>query len=145
MKRTLSALLLLAISAILVPAVHADDGCTNATLTGSYSYNVRGWFPTVDSKGHLILQNSTIADFVGVASFDGAGNATTAFTLCTNGACSKQHGQGTYKVNSDCSGTFLFGKGKNPNHWSLAISNGGNQIYLVETDGSNVSGPATKQ
>jgi hypothetical protein len=73
MKRTLSTLLLLVLSATLVPAVYAQGGCTDATLTGSYSYNFTGWYPSVDKNGHLNLPKSTLQNFVGTATFDGAG------------------------------------------------------------------------
>jgi hypothetical protein len=145
MKRILNALMLLALAAILEPTVYADSGCSNATLTGNYSFNFGGWYPTVDMNGHLILPNSTITNSVGVVAFDGAGNVSASFTACNNGTCAKVHGKGTYSVNSDCSGRFVFGKGKNATPWSLAISNGGSQVYAVETDVANVSGTAVKQ
>jgi hypothetical protein len=145
MKRILSALILLALAATLEPRVYADSGCSNATLTGNYSFNFGGWFPTVDKNGRLILPNSTITNSVGVVEFDGAGNTSASFTACNNGTCAKVHGKGTYSVNSDCSGKFVFGKGKNATPWSLAIANGGSQVYAVETDIANVSGTAIKQ
>jgi len=89
MKRTLSTLLLFVLSATLVPAVYADSGCTDATLTGSYSFNVSGWYPSVDKKGHLILPNSTITNFVGTAIFDGAGHFSTSFVSCNTASAAK--------------------------------------------------------
>jgi hypothetical protein len=148
MKRILCVLLLVFLSATMVPAVYADSGCTNATLTGSYSFNVTGWYPSVDKKGHLILPNSTITNYVGVATFDGAGNSSSSITYCSNGVCGKtsgNNGKGTYSVNSDCSGKAKLGKGKNAIPFTFAIANGGNQLYVIETDVANVSGTFTKQ
>jgi hypothetical protein len=145
MKRKLSTLLLLALSATLVPAVYADSECTNATLTGAYSYNDKGWIPSVDKKGHLILANSTLVDLVGVLTADGEGHFSSSFTACLNGSCSAQKVRGTYNVKSDCTGKLKVGIGKNATPWSFAISNGGSQVYAVETDIANVSGTATRQ
>jgi hypothetical protein len=145
MKRILSVLLLVVLSATLVPAVYADSGCTDATLTGSYSFNITGWYPSVDKKGHLILPNSTITNYVGVTTFDGAGNYSNSYVGCFNGVCSKISGKGTYSVNSDCSGKAKLGTGKNAIPFTFAIANGGNQLYVMETDVANVSGTATKQ
>jgi hypothetical protein len=145
MKRTLSTLLLFVLSATLVPAVYADSGCTDATLTGSYSFNVSGWYPSVNKKGHLILPNSTITNLVGTATFDGAGHFSTSFVSCNNGVCSKGGGKGPYSVKSDCSGKLKLGTGKNATPWTFAIANGGNQFYAMETDVANVSGIGSKQ
>jgi hypothetical protein len=145
MKRILSVLLLMVLSATLVPAVYADSGCTDATLTGSYSFNITGWYPSVDKKGHLILPNSTITNYVGVTTFDGAGNMSSSYVGCFNGVCRKINARGTYSVNSDCSGKAKDGKGKNATPFTFAIANGGNQLYVMETDVANVSGTATKQ
>jgi hypothetical protein len=146
MKGILSVLLLVVLSTTLVPAVYADSGCTDAALTGNYSYNFTGWYPSVDKNGHLNLPKSALQNFVGTAAFDGAGKFSTSFVSCLNGACSRQRGKGTYSVNSDCSGKRKLGQGKNATPWTFAIANGGNQAYFMEVDGnSNVSGPATKQ
>lgn len=128
-----------------MPAVYADSGCTDATLTGNYSLNFTGWYPSVDKNGHLNLPKSALQNFVGTATFDGAGKFSTSFVSCTNGVCTKGGGKGPYSVNSDCSGKLKLGKGKNATPWTFAISNAGNQIYAMETDVANVSGTATKQ
>jgi hypothetical protein len=146
MKRALSLLLLLALSVTLVPAAYADGACTNAMLSGKYSFKYSGWLPTIDKKGRLVLPNSMIVDIVGVATFDGAGNFTASWNFCGNGACSNGSQNGTYSVNSDCSGAATLGSGQNAANYGLAISNGGSQLYVIETDaGSNISGTATKQ
>jgi len=145
MKKSIAVLFVLALSTMLVPAVYADGGCSNATLTGSYSGNFRGWFPAVDKKGHLVLSNSTILDLVGIANFDGAGNVTTSWTACGNGACGPASAKGTYSVKSDCTGKIKL-KGQGAGNYNIAIANGGSQFYLIYNDtGANVSGTATKQ
>jgi hypothetical protein len=146
MKPTLNALLLLVLSTTLVPGVQADSGCTDATLTGSYSFNLTGWNVSLTPDGLLDLSNSHLGNNVGTATFDGAGNFSTSFFSCDNGACGKIGDKGTYRVKPDCSGKLQLGKGKNAFHWGLAISNGGNQVYMIAIDpSSNVSGTATKQ
>jgi hypothetical protein len=145
MKR-ICALLLLILSVTLVPAVYGDGGCTDATLTGNYSYNFKGWFPTVDKKGHLVLASSVMTDVTGVGTFDGAGKFTGSWTQCFNGVCGPGSDKGTYSVKSDCSGKVVVGKGKNASHYNIAIANGGNQIYVIQSGtGVDISGMATKQ
>jgi hypothetical protein len=144
MKRTLSTLLILALSVAFVPAAHAASGCTLATLSGNYSYYINGWYVSlVNTNGQISLTNSTIVNIMGVDVFDGAGNWSTNFTYCFNGSCGPGHNGGTYTVNSDCSGTVTL---RNGAHFNSAIADGGKTVYLIGTDASaNLSGVITKQ
>jgi hypothetical protein len=87
MKRILSTFLALAVSATLVviatswkhsvTAVHAQGGCSNATLTGNYALIYSG----ANAPGHSVTGKNTFGNAaVGVFTFDGAGNVTASYT-----------------------------------------------------------------
>jgi hypothetical protein len=124
-----------------VPVVHAQSGCTYATLNGNYAFTISGWAtppPKVLTEG----KSSIPIAIVGVASFDGAGNWSTSFTYSHNGDISSGIAvPGTYTVNSNCTGT-LTGAGE----FSLVILNGGAETIGVQTDKDTTSTLiATKQ
>jgi hypothetical protein len=93
-----------------------DDGCSNATLKGDYAFTVSGQFyvPGPNNTTVVILR-----DGVAMTHFDGQGNLSQVdFVLSSpnapappgvppaneNGFHSDE--TGTYKVFSDCTGTF---------------------------------------
>src|SRR5215469_17910699 len=114
MKRIVSLLLVLAVLAALVIAtttskhtlrpVYASTGCTDATLTGNYAFNLSGFGtrPVDQPKG-----NEVPLAAIGIFAFDGAGNHSTSFTSVQNGVISTGNtASGTYSVNSDCTGSI---------------------------------------
>jgi len=139
MKRILGASLALAVSATLVfvatswkhgvPAVHAQGGCSVATLTGNYSFTATG--ATAPSRSGRGKNNVPFAA-VGVITFDGAGNFSDTYTVVLNGVASPASDVGTYTVNSDCSGT-LTDTTVNM-HANLAIVSGGSEVFGILTD-----------
>jgi len=102
-----------------------NDGCTNATVDGDYAFRVSGWVVlggvTVDREG------------VAMTHFDGAGNLTQVDFVMSNGAPLPGPSDpvtgfhiaetGTYKVNSDCTGTAEIHLPKPPNATSGAVIN----------------------
>ncbi len=110
MKRTLTALLTTAVFAVVVmlapntkqgttslPIVHAQSGCSVATLTGNYGVRWQG-FDILKGTAHEVPWAG-----VGVLTFDGAGNVSISFTQSLNGTISTGlTGVGTYTMNSDC-------------------------------------------
>ena len=86
--------------------VHAQNGCSVATLNGNYG---------VSWQGFDILRAGTRSvpwAGVGVETFDGAGNVTTSFTQALNGKITAGlTGAGTYTVNPDCTGSVSFTSG----------------------------------
>jgi hypothetical protein len=121
MKRILSALLTLAVFAAMVimattskrtvRAVHAQGGCSVATLTGNYAFSQPG-FISNSQKG-----NPLPIAVVGVSTFDGAGNVSITYTDMSPGKPGgygtpiQGTGSGTYTVNSDCTGSVSFTSG----------------------------------
>src|SRR6266852_4589236 len=116
MKRILSVFLALVVSAALVvidtnwkhsvTAVHAQGGCSNATLTGNYAFIYSG----ANAPGHSVTGKNTFGNAaVGVLTFDGAGNLPSiTYTVVFNVHASSTSvpDTGTYTVNSDCTGTL---------------------------------------
>ncbi|HET8824939.1 MAG TPA: hypothetical protein VFM77_07415 [Terriglobales bacterium] len=128
MKLSISALFLsiaLCLSSAAFGQSTDNDGCTNATLIGDYAFRVSGWVAlggvTVDREG------------VAMTRFDGAGNLTQVDFVMSNGAplagptdpVTGFHiaETGTYRVNSDCTGTAEIHLPKPPNASSGAVIN----------------------
>jgi len=74
---------------------------------------------------------------VGRVTWDGIGNAVGSATENIGGAVTHATFVGTYKVNSDCTGskTFTFADGLVPIvHFDFVITDGGNEIQVISTD-----------
>lgn len=137
MKRTFSALLGFVIAATLVvlvasrkhalPSVHAQSGCSAATLTGNYAFSNPGF--TTPTKA--VTGNEDPFAAVGVLAFDGVGSTTVSFTLAFKGVITPgQTATGTYTVNSDCTGSISFPTVVN---FNTVIIGAGAEIFGIET------------
>ena len=141
MKRILSAFLALVVSAALVvvatsrkhsvTAVHAQGGCSNATLTGNYAFIYSG----SNAPGRSVAGKNTFGNaVVGVLTLDGAGNLTASYTAVFNGHAfsTSVPDTGTYTVNSDCTGAAT--DATINAHFNLAIVGGGAELFEIQTD-----------
>lgn len=141
MKRVVCAFLALAVSTTLVfvatsskqsvKSVHAQSGCSDATLTGNFPVVYTG----SSAPGHSITgQNIVPNAAVGVFSFDGNGNFAASYTVVTNGKPSSTSvpDTGTYTVNSDCSGTIT--DSTVGLHFNIESVGGGAEVFGVQTD-----------
>ena len=141
MKRILSAFLALVVSAALVvvatnwkhsvTAVHAQGGCSNATLTGNYAFIYSG----SNAPGRSVAGKNTFGNaVVGVLTLDGTGNLTASYTAVFNGHAfsTSVPDTGTYTVNSDCTGTAT--DATIDAHFNLAIVGGGAEFFEIQTD-----------
>jgi hypothetical protein len=142
MKRMITSLLAMAVLAAVamfaptakhrftaLPLVHAQSGCSNATLSGNYGLTFQG-FDIV--RGGM---NSVPFAGAGVLGFDGGGNVSISLTTALNGQISPvDTSAGTYTVNSDCTGAL-----------SLTTGNAaGETLYLViVSSGREVLGMST--
>ena len=129
MKRILSAFLAMAVSATLVTAVHAQGGCSDATLAGNYPFDLNG----ASAPGHSTKgMNNVPTAAVGVFTFDGAGGLSLTYTVVFNGHASTASDTGNYTVNSDCTGTAT---DTTINvHFNIVTVGGGSEIFGIETD-----------
>jgi len=139
MKRIVSAFLALAVSAALVVvatnwkhsprAVHAQSGCSVATLTGNYGVSWQG-FDILIAGTHAVPWAG-----VGVLSVDGKGNVTITFTSALNGKISTgATGAGSYTVNPDCTGSLSFTSGDAAGETAnIVIVGGGTEVLALST------------
>lgn len=103
----------------------------NATLRGTYL-----------SMGGGSIGGVGAVAFVGKGIFDGKGNITNPFTISVAGAISEQVAQGTYTLNSDCTGTQTLA---GANHFNFIITPDGSKFDYIETDaGTVISGSASR-
>ena len=137
MKRILSALVALAAAAALVvlptmskrnvTAVHAQTGCSNATLTGNYGFTFGGF------QIQHGTQRSVPFYGVGLGTFDGTGNVSATFSFGINGKISaNQPYTATYTVNSDCTGSVTAIPGSGGDNFAVVIVDGGAEVLAVD-------------
>ena len=108
----------------IAPAAKADNkGCSNAMLKGTFVHTASG-FETAPPP--------IAGPFVGVGrdTFDGNGGVVTTAMLSLNGTIAPVTAQGTYKVNSDCTGTYTI-----PGTTIfIVIGDNGNEIHGICID-----------
>ena len=104
LSNTAKAMTIVAVFALALTATRAanaaDKGCTDATLKGAYS----------DQDTGIIVGVGPFAG-VNVDSFDGKGKITISGWSSLNGSVSYGVLTGSYKVNSDCTGTYTVAGG----------------------------------
>ena len=139
-----------------VTAVPMDiSWCTNNTLDGTYSYNLKGWglAPPPTDPGS-IPANQLLGGYFPLA-FSGAlefhprataaapaGSSVTWWdTGSLNGTIVQRTGTGSYKINPDCTGSLvLTEKSGQTFHQSLFADRKGKTLYTVNTDSISVVG-----
>jgi hypothetical protein len=92
------------------PAFAANNGCSDATLVGSYGFTIQGFSPNADGTTSPIKG-------VAITDFDGAGKLTQRDFVITAGLPQASNGSaqtgfqfstgetGKYTLNQDCTGT----------------------------------------
>jgi len=110
-----------------VTAVHAQSGCSNATLTGNYGFSFGGF------QIQHGTQRSVPFYGAGLATFDGAGNASATFNFGSNGKITtNQPYTATYTVNSDCTGSVTATPGSGGDNFTFVIVGGGAEVLAVD-------------
>ena len=125
-----------ALRLISMPKVQAQDSCTIATFQGAFGYTFTGL------TGFNALPFASVGRLVA----DGQGNLAGAETDSSNGDIFPRTYTGTYKVNSDCTGSEVtldnFGKTVRCN---FVIVAGGREIQAIETDNNTAIVGCLKQ
>ncbi len=121
-----------------VPNAQAQEGCTQATLQGSYGHLITG--TRFDPRA--LVAN------VGMANFDGKGQVVLDVTLTLDGRITSRIGQPDpprpYTVNEDCTG-IVYRPDSTPT-WDIVIVNGGREILWNFVGGDrSTNGIAEKQ
>jgi len=118
-----------------LPKVHAQEeaqGCSAATLKGTYALTFSGFF-TRDPVPAAINAFIPVAGG-GLVTFDGNGNLSASETVSVGGLISPVNVPGTYTVNSDCTGSLTTANA----HLNLVIVRNGREILAVNTDQGHV-------
>jgi hypothetical protein len=129
MKRLLATIFALVVLVTLVPAANAAQGCTAATLTGSYAFTFSGFF---QNQG----RNSPISG-IGSGTLDGKGNVSATVTASFDGNLSTFPYTATYTVNPDCTGSVTATPGSGLANFSIVIVRGGAEVLGAEIDPGN--------
>jgi hypothetical protein len=112
-----------------MPRVQAQDSCSSASFQGSFGYTFTG------ITGANALAFAAVGRWVA----DGQGNFFGAETASSGGEIFQRTYSGTYKVNSDCTGSAMsndnFGKTVK---CDFVIVASGREIQVIETDADTV-------
>lgn len=113
----------------------ADIGCSNETLSGTYSDQDTG---TIVGAGPFAGVN--------LDRFDGRGKIMISGWSSLNGSVSYGLETGTYHVNADCTGTYTVTGGGLTVDAFFVIAQAGNELQIVITDpGTVINCVARKQ
>jgi hypothetical protein len=114
--------------------------CSNRTLRGNYAFNIDGTI--VAGPNRLLLRG------LAMTQFDGRGNLSQVDFTTINGApvgTDWRPGEGTYELNSDCTGTMeiIQSDGSPTLHLLLVVANHGRTIHNI-VEGSSTGATGTK-
>ena len=112
----------------IVAKVHAQGGCSVATLHGAYGFYRTGTTPFGPLVG------------VGISTFDGNGSSTGRQTIRRNGVTTSDlfttpAGPGIYEVDPDCAARFLNPDGSVFGH--AVVVDGGKEIFFLSLSDTN--------
>jgi hypothetical protein len=145
--RTIAVVAFAAVSMLgIAPGAHAQEGCSNATLHGSFGYTSTGDL----LPAYVAPYNNLAGPFaeIGRQTFDGKGNTTATASLTANGNPSQGVAvSGTYVVNSDCTGSMTLNV---PSlsaivHADFVIDDNGTEIRALVTDANVIESRVYKK
>jgi hypothetical protein len=123
----------LALTIISLQAV-AQDKCSIGSLKGQYVFTGRGFIEA--------LQPGVQRMHYGVFIFDGSGKFTGKQSSSRGGKIGREKLEGTYTLESDCSGTMSFGSYLNPGgqiHWDIYVTADGRKGHMIRMDEGNMA------
>ena len=122
--KTLAIAAVTALGLVIAPMAKAESqGCSNATLKGTYVHTASGFETAPPAIAGPVVG-------VGTDTFDGNGNVATTATISLNGNIIPVVATGTYNVNPDCTGTYTLPGTR----LTFVIVGGGNQIRAICID-----------
>jgi hypothetical protein len=111
-------------------AAQGDD-CSVATLQGDYLWTGRA------DRAPDAQETNFPRVFLGVMTFDGAGNLSATSTSSSGGVISRGVSPGSYTLESDCTGTMTFEA--SGTQWDMVITTDGNEGQLIRTDDGTIA------
>ena len=129
MKRIVASVLALLVVVALMPAAHAAERCTAASLKGNYGFTASGYFPNGAGNAPIVA--------TGVTTLDGEGNVTATVTASFNGDVQTFPYTGTYSVNPDCTGSITPTPGSGLANFSIVVVRGGAEVLGMDSDPGN--------
>ena len=127
--RIASRLLILALAVSSVLATHAS-ACDDQSIRGTYAFTIHGKILLPDGSSLLV-------EGVAKTTFDGRGNIKQFDAVGVNGNVLPgwRLSKGVYKVNADCTGSFVVTNDPQPPiHAQMLIARSGNSIHAVVID-----------
>ncbi len=115
----------------IVRRVHAQEGCSVATLQGNYLFDGRTDAPEYahDALGFPGLN-------AGLGTFDGAGNLSQVSTVSNGGNITQGlHESGVYTLGADCTGTITIA---DMIHFDIFVSSDGSELVSIRTDDGRI-------
>lgn len=108
--------------------------CTVATLRGRYVFMGRGFIEA--------LEPSVQRMHYGFFNFDGSGKLTGKQSSSRGGRIGREKLEGTYTLESDCSGTMSFsfiGNSRSETHWDVYVTSDGRKGHMIRMDEGNMA------
>ena len=128
-----------------LPLVHAQSGCSNASLIGNYAAIQPAGFI---APGHSVKGAEVPWQVVGTFTFDGANSVSANYTAAVNGTIyTSQTASGSYTVNSDCTASLSFTSGEASGYTAnMVIIAGGAELFgIASGNGDTASFDAKRQ
>ncbi len=118
-------------SAGMVRRVQAQEGCSVATLQGTYLFDGR-----TEAPGYAHDVPGFPGLLAGVSTFDAAGNLSRVKTISNGGTITRGvQESGVYTLGADCTGTITLGGDIN---FDIFVSADGSELVAIRTDDGRI-------
>lgn len=112
----------------------AGQTCTVGTLNGQYVFTGRGFIEALEPGVQRM--------HYGILTFDGTGNFTGKQSSSRGGKIGREKVEGTYTLESDCSGTMSFtivANLRSETHWDVYVRSDGRKGHMIRMDEGNMA------
>jgi len=123
-----------ALLAISLTNAWAQESCSLASLEGQYIFTCRGFIEAV--------QPGVQRMHYGVFVFDGVGKFAGKQSSSRDGKIGREKLEGTYTLDSDCTGTMTFGGIMDPSrnvHWDFFLTEDHKRGHMIRMDEGNMA------
>ena len=126
---------LAALALTLLPTnTPAEGKCKVGTLRGRYVFTGRGFIEALEPGVQRM--------HYGFFNFDGSGKLTGKQSSSRGGKIGREKLEGTYTLESDCSGTMSFsfvGNPRSETHWDVYVTSDGRKGHIIRMDEGNMA------